>query len=61
MGTQMNAAEARRFAWAVMLATIVAASAIVFADGVYMSDAPFRKWCETASNTMYILAGCWRY
>lgn len=57
----MKGIRLNEIVWAVILAVFVAASGVVFADGVYISDAGFRRWCETASNAAYILAGCWRY
>jgi hypothetical protein len=57
----MRTQQAKNIAWACLLSTFVAAGSVVFADGVYLSDAGFRRWCETASNAAYILAGCWRY
>jgi hypothetical protein len=56
----MTPSEMRRFVIAILLSVLVAASA-VRADGIYIDLRGFRKWCETASNTAYILAGCWRF
>ncbi len=61
MTMQMNDRDARRFVWAVLLAVLVATSGVIADDGVYYDLRGFMKWCETASNTAYILAGCWRF
>ena len=52
--------EWRRFVIALLLAVFVASSA-TYAGQVYYDIRAFKKWCETASNAAYILAGCWRY
>lgn len=57
----LNPRDARRMALAWMLATLIATGGVVFADGIYIRTPSIRKWCETASNFAYIVAGCWRY
>ena len=57
----------KRFFYAVSAACIMAMFLPMFAEptsAVYVpcpSCAGFKEWCETASNTMYILAGCWMF
>jgi hypothetical protein len=58
MVVQMNDRDSKRFAWFVLVALLIVTADVVFGAGVVID---MRRYCDNASNTEWILRGCWAF